>query len=250
MSTCFKCGTDNEAGLKYCGNCNALLPKQAPTGIPNKSTMDLNESIEYPRPDSHYKSPYLEQLAWAVHDFLEEGAEIEAVVEGFEAYKELFENFQKNYPELRERSYENRSLMPKDPFPSQFNYYLLQTETFYGRGKENFESYFDQFEEFLDKQEELEALLPQEGEEETAEGAAIQKRMEELQPPPPELLIVGVRAWLECNDNVCMALEALAGWLDALQPLYEEATEVVQAAAAAAAEGGSGIPSDATDVGG
>lgn len=253
MSTCFKCGTENNAGAKYCGSCNALLPKQAPTGIPNKSVMDINEQVEYPRPEAHYKSPFLEHLAWAVHDFLEEGAEIEPVVEGYEAYKELFEQFQEQYPSLRERSYEHKQLIPGDPFPSQFNYYLVQTETHYAAGKESFEKYFDEFEAFLDTQEELDAQLPAEDadpeeiELSPEEIEKLHQQLEELEPPSPEVLIRGVKSWLECNDHVCMALEALAGWVDGFKPIAEEAGQI--AAEARADLEATSVPTDSTDVG-
>ena len=253
MITCFKCGHENDPSLKYCEKCNALLPKQAPTGIPSTSTMDLAEEIDYPRPEGHYQSPFLEHLAWAVHDFLEENGEIEPVFEGYEAYQELFENFRAAYPQYRETTYGHKSLLPDDPFPSKFNYLLATAENFYEAGKTKFEGYFEQLEAFLDKQEDLEKQLAEEEEaladdelDGEAEPSPTQIALEELEPPESEPLVGGVRDWLECNDHVCMALEALTGWLDGFQPMADQFEQELAEAAAAA---GNDLPTDSTDLG-
>ena len=79
---CVQCGTDNPDGTKFCVSCNAVLPMQP---LASSSSMDIAENVEYLVPEAHYQSPVLQQLAWTVHDFIEEEAELEPVIEAYEA---------------------------------------------------------------------------------------------------------------------------------------------------------------------
>ena len=91
---CVQCGTDNPDGTKFCVSCNAVLPMQP---LASSSSMDIAENVEYLVPEAHYQSPVLQQLAWTVHDFIEEEAELEPVIEAYEAFREIFEGFNKGF---------------------------------------------------------------------------------------------------------------------------------------------------------
>ena len=223
---CIRCGTENSEGSKYCTNCNALIPVAAPTGNPAQSTLDISESVDYELPDTHYQSPILQQLAWAVHELAEEDGELEPVVEAYEAYREIFENFKTEVPKLQEICYSQQGAFDDDPIPSQIKYMISSAETLYSDGEALFEGFFDHL-EGLDEDAEF---------------------------PDPTPLIDGTKKWLNCNDSVCTAFDFLSGRTKVFEELLVEmddyilnnnSPEDLAAAEAATSE----TPTDQIDIG-
>lgn len=195
---CVQCGTDNAEHAKYCSKCSALLFQAAPTGAASHSTLDMDEGFDPPVPDQHYQSPLLEQLAWAVHDFIEEEGELEPVVESYEAFREVFESFQQEVPNIREIHYEGQEYFEEDPNYKYVKYLLDRAQEYYTKGETLFEGYL----------ESLEAL----GEDDDAF-------------PDPEPLKEATRNWLDCNDHICMTFELLTNQFEALTYSLEEYNE-------------------------
>ena len=144
---CFQCNEDNPEGSKYCTSCNALIPTAAPTGNPASSNLDIEEMVDYPVPESHYQSPLLQNLAWSVHEFIEEEGEFEPIVEIYEAFREVFEGFRTEIPKLQEMCYAQQSFLEDDPMPSQIKYMVNKAETLFAEGEALFEGFFDKLEE-------------------------------------------------------------------------------------------------------
>lgn len=194
---CIQCGTDNVEGAKYCISCNAVLLTVAPTGNPGQSQFDLDEMVSYPVPETHYQSPILQQLAWSVHEFIEEEAELEPVIEAYEAFREIFDGFKLEIPKLEEICYSQQGVLEDDPMPNQIKYMVAQAETLFHEGEALFEG-------FLDKLEDLE---------------------EEDPFPDPQPLVEGTKKWLACNDSVCIAFDFLVGRSQAFSEMMTEIHE-------------------------
>jgi hypothetical protein len=207
---CVQCGKENPEGAKYCVSCNALLFQVAPEGLPPSSSIDLDEDIEYPVAHTHYQSPILEQLAWAVHEFSEEEGDFEPVVEAYESFREIYEGFRKEIPALQELHYASAGFIEGDPTPKYVKYLLSRSIEFYSQGEAHFESYL----------ESLEAL----GEDEDF--------------PDPTPLMEGTKSWLNCNDNICMTFELLTGQMQALTLLLDDYDERVAAGEDVSGSGG------------
>lgn len=190
---CVRCGTENSEQAKYCQKCSALLFQVAPEGLPS-SSLDLGETLVFPKMESHYQSPLLESLAWAVHEFIEEDAEFEPIVEAYEAYREVYEGFHRELPALSELRYATEAFFEGEPAPKYMKFLLDRAVEFYSKGEGLFEAYL----------ESLEAL----GDEEAY--------------PDPEPLKEATRAWLNCNDNICMSFELLAGQAQAVDEVMED----------------------------
>lgn len=184
---CVQCGTENPESSKYCAKCSAMLFQVAPTGMPS-SGLDLDEELQYPVAHTHYQSPILEQLAWAVHEFAEEEGELEPIIETYEAFREIYEGFRTEIPTLEELYYSSTGLLEGDPTPKYIKYLLNRSVEFYTSGEAQFENYLESLER-LGEDEEF---------------------------PDPEPLKEGTRAWLNCNDNICMTFELLTGQSQAL----------------------------------
>lgn len=220
---CIQCGTDNSEGAKYCVSCNALIPQAAPTGNPGQSTLDIDEMVDYPIPESHYQSPVLQQLAWSVHEFIEEEAELEPVIEAYEAFREIFDGFKLEIPRLKEICYTQQGVLEDDPMPNQIKYMVTQAETLFTEGETLFEGYLDALEE-LDEDDPF---------------------------PDPQPLIDGTKKWLECNDSVCIAFDFMIGRAKAFGELVEEIQEELKDVDLSDLEPKDEdlIPADSTDLG-
>lgn len=136
MPSCVKCGTDNTAGQKYCSQCGAVIPQMAPTGDPTvRSGLDLDENTEYLTPTSRYSNEELSNMAWAAHDWLVEGAELEPFIESYQVVKQNFLNFQGNELHTMEELLSNeRQVYPDDPYPKQMTYLLRKGVQHYEEG--------------------------------------------------------------------------------------------------------------------
>lgn len=196
---CVQCGTENVEQAKYCSKCSALLFQVAPEGVPT-SSLDLGESIALPQLESHYQSPLLESLAWAVHEFIEEEGEFEPIVEAYEAYREVYDKFEKELPQLQELRYATEVALEGDPGPKYMKFLLDRAVEYYHKGESLFESYLEL----------LEGLEDDEGF------------------PDPEPLKDGTRAWVDCNDNICMAYELLEGQMKEVDFLAAELEQILQ----------------------
>lgn len=220
---CVQCGTDNPEGSKYCVSCNAVIPMAAPTGNPVQSNLDLDEMVDYPVPETHYQSPVLQHLAWGVHEFIDEGGELDPILEAYDAFREIFEGFAGEIPKIKEAYYEQQAFFDEDPMPSQIKYSISQAERLYKEGETIFENYFDLLES-LDEDEEF---------------------------PDPQPLVDGTKKWLECNDSVCVTFDMIMGRQQFLDEYLEEVTEILEEKKAEeAAAGGSApaAPADSTDL--
>jgi hypothetical protein len=220
---CIQCGTDNSEGAKYCVSCNAVMPIPAPTGNPGESELDIEELVEYPIPETHYQSPVLQQLAWSVHEFIEEEGELEPVIEAYEAFREIFDGFKLEIPKLKEVCYSQQGVLEDDPMPSQIKYMVTQAETLFTEGEDLFEGYLDSLEE-----------------------------LNEDDPfPEPEPLIEGTKKWLQCNDSVCVAFDFMVGRSKAFGELVEEIQEELKDVDLSDLEPKDEdlVPADSTDLG-
>lgn len=211
---CVQCGTENPEGAKYCSKCSAMLFQAAPTGLPSSSSMDLDENLNYPVAHTHYQSPILEQLAWAVHEFAEEEGELEPIIETYEAFREIYEGFRREIPGLEDLYYSSTGLIEGDPTPKYIKYLLHRSIEAYGAGEAHFEAYLE----------------------------ALERIGEDEEFPDPEPLKEGTRAWLNCNDNICMTFELLTGQVQAL-------TEILDDYDAWVADGGEDDDGDAGEEG-
>ncbi len=196
---CVRCGTDNPDHAKYCTKCSAMLLQAAPEGLPQTSSIDLDEEIEYPVAQYHYQSPILEQLAWAVHEFVEEEGELEPVVEAYEAFREIYEGFRKEIPVLQELHYSSDGFIEGDPTPKFVKYLLNRSIEAYSEGEALFEGYLE----------------------------ALERLGEDEDFPDPQPLMDGTKSWLSCNDNICMTFELLTGQNQALTMLLDDYDERV-----------------------
>ncbi len=201
---CIQCGTVNDDRSKYCLSCNAILIQPAPEGLPESSTLNLQEEVEYPVPETHYQAPILQQLAWSIHDFLEEDGDLELIVEAYEAYREIFEGFRVELPGLKEYSYSQEGKLEDDPVPSQIRYLVTKAEELYAEGESLFEGYFD--------------LVESLGEDEDF--------------PDPEPLMKATKCWLSCNDNICISFDFLVGRTEAFREMLQEIEETLAVAPA------------------
>jgi len=195
---CIQCGTENPEGSKYCVSCSAVMPLAAPTGNPAASNLDIEEMVEYPIPETHYQSPVLQQLAWTVHEFMEEEGELEPVVEAYEAFREIFDGFKQEIPKLKELCYNQQGVLDDDVMPSQIKYMVTQAETLFQEGEALFEKYLDSLEEL--------------GEEDDF--------------PDPQPLVEGTKKWLACNDSVCITFDFLVGRQRAFDELIVDLDEI------------------------
>lgn len=219
---CIQCGTDNAEGAKYCVSCNALMPVAAPTGNPGSSNLDIEEMVDYPIPETHYQSPVLQQLAWSVHEFIEEEAEFEPVVEAYEAFREIFDGFKLEIPKLEEICYSQQGVLEDDPMPSQIKYMVSKASLLFSEGEAIFEKYLD----------------------------ALETLEEDAPFPDPEPLVEGTKKWLACNDSVCIAFDFLVGRTQAFGELMTEIQEELKDVDLSELEAEAHrIPADSTDLG-
>lgn len=191
---CVQCGAENPESAKYCTSCNALLFQVAPTGLPETSTIDLDADIDYPFPTYHYQSPILEQLAWAVHEFMEEDGELEPVIETYDAFREIYAGFQVEIPGIEELFYTSEGTIEDDLTPKYVRYLLGNAKRGYQVGETSFEQYFD----------------------------LVDNLAEDAEFPEPKLLVEGVKSWLSCNDNICMTFELLTGQNQAITGILDD----------------------------
>lgn len=205
---CVKCGTENPDGAKYCSNCNAVLFQAAPTGLPNASTLDLEEMVDYPVPETHYQSPILQHLAWSIHEFIEEEGELEPILEAYEGFREIFEGFRSEIPSLKDYQYQEQGKWDDDPIPTQIKYLVSKAEELYEQGEKEFEAYFEQIEKY---EEEIERL------EESDDDS-----VEEPDFPDPGAMVTATKRWLNCNDNICLVFEFLVGRSRAFNEMADE----------------------------
>lgn len=214
---CIKCGHDSPEGSKYCEKCNALLPQQAPTGIPGaESSLDLSELVDYPVPETHYRSPVLEALAWAVQAVIDGEGDLDPVIENYEAFVEVFDHTREELPMAKEVFYSQRGVIEGDPFPTQLNYLITKAEEFFDAGQAKMETFFNNFEK-----DEAEA----------------------------EELISAVASLLQCNDQMCMAIEILSGRVDAFNETIKEFQHIIKLQGGPAKEEVSvPTPVDSTDL--
>lgn len=142
MIACFKCGHENDSAQKYCVSCGAVLPQMAPSGTPG--ALDLDEDTEYIKPTEHFPSAEMLNLAWSLHDFLEEGAELEPFLEVYEVIKERFENYNANlHNETLEHIANDRNEDPTDPYPKQMQYLVVRASTLAKEGIDLVEQFLD-----------------------------------------------------------------------------------------------------------
>ena len=142
MLACFKCGADNPEGQKYCASCGALLPQMAPTTVTGE--LDVDEDTEYIRPTEHFPSAEMLNLAWSLHDFLEEGAELEPFLEVYEVIKARFEHYLNNlHQDSLEYIQNDRNIDPSDPYPKQMQYLTVRAATLAQEGIEATEAFLD-----------------------------------------------------------------------------------------------------------
>ena len=233
---CVQCGTDNPEGTKFCVSCNAVLPMQP---LASSSSMDIAENVEYLVPEAHYQSPVLQQLAWTVHDFIEEEAELEPVIEAYEAFREIFEGFKEEIPKIRDICLSQQGVLDEDMVPAQLKFLIDRAEELYVEGEQQFEGWLDALED-LEEDEDF---------------------------PDPQSLIEGTKKWLSCNDMICMTFDILVGREKDLKELSQDLETLIQiktkeeADAARAAQSGEKpaapspeasspplIPSDSTDL--
>ena len=194
---CVQCGTDNPDGTKFCVSCNAVLPMQP---MASSSSMDIAENVEYLVPEAHNQSPVLQQLAWTVHDFIEEEAELEPVIEAYEAFREIFEGFKEEIPKIRDICLSQQGVLDEDMVPAQLKFLIDRAEELYAEGEQ-------QFEGWLDKLEDLE---------------------EDEDFPDPQALIEGTKKWLSCNDMICMTFDILMGREKDLKELAEDIETLIK----------------------
>ena len=224
---CIQCGTDNPEGAKYCVSCNAMIPAAAPTGNPAASNLDIEEMVEYPVPETHYQSPLLQHLAWSVHEFIDEGAELEPIIEAYEAFREIYEGFKAEVPKLNELCYAQQGQLEEDVMPSQIRYMVLQAERLYEEGENLFEGYWNSLDE-LGAEDDF---------------------------PDPQPLVDATKKWLSCNDSICITYDFLAGRFKAFEELSEELEELKQERIAKGdwdveeESGDAALPADSTEVG-
>lgn len=216
---CIQCGTDNAEGVKYCISCNAMMPVAAPVGNPEQSNINIDETVNYLVPETNYQSPILQHLAWSVHEFIEEEAEFEPVVEAYEAFREIFEGFKEEIPKLEDLCYSQQGALPDDPVPSQMRYLMNNAESLFTDGETLFETYLESLEE-LDDEEPF---------------------------PEPEPLIEGTKKWIACNNNVCMVFDLLVERTQLLDELIEEFQEEMEASGQNEPEA-QPVPVDHTEV--
>lgn len=147
MIACFKCGHENEDGQKYCA-CGALLPQMAPTGSQGSGNLDLDEDTEYIKPTEHFPSAEMLALAWALHDFLEEGAEIEGFLDVYEVIKARLENYNQNlHQESLEFITNDRNIDPDDSYPKQIQYLIVRGSALAEEGIASVERFLDALDE-------------------------------------------------------------------------------------------------------
>lgn len=148
MIACFKCGHENEDGQKYCASCGALLPQMAPSASQQTGALDVDEDTEYIQPTEHFPSAEMLSLAWALHDFLEEGAEIEPFLEVYEVIKDRFEHYNKNmHQESLEYITNDRNIDPEDPYPKQLQYLIVRASALAEEGIQSVERFLDALDE-------------------------------------------------------------------------------------------------------
>ena len=223
---CIQCGTENAQGAKYCASCNAVIPAAAPTGNPAASNLDIEEMVEYPIPETHYQSPILQHLAWTIHEFIEEGAELEPIIDAYEQFREIYQSFKTEVPKLEDLCYSQQGQLEDDVMPSQIRYMVLQAERLFEEGEKMFEGYWN--------------------------------ALDELGPdddfPDPQTLIDATKKWLNCNDSICITYDFLVGRAKAFEELVDELEELKQERIAKGdwdldETTGVELPTDATEVG-
>src|SRR5664279_2416157 len=102
MPACFRCNTENPGSTRFCKSCGAVMPQMAPTGLPDQSSLDVDENTQYLSPTEHYAADELLNLAWAANDFLEEGDDLEPFLEAYELVKNKFVSYiQDNMPQMQ-----------------------------------------------------------------------------------------------------------------------------------------------------
>lgn len=222
---CIQCGTDNVEGAKYCASCNAVIPAAAPTGNPAASNLDIEEMVEYPIPETHYQSPVLQHLAWTVHEFIEEGAELEPIIDAFESFREIYQTFKEEVPKLEDLCYSQQGQLEDDVMPSQIRYMVLQAERLYEEGEQIFESYWN----------------------------ALDSLGAEDDFPDAQPLIDATKKWLMCNDSICITYDFLVGRAKAFEELTDELEELKQERIASGdwdleEETEEQLPTDSTEV--
>jgi hypothetical protein len=125
MVACFKCGHENEDGQKYCAKCGAVLPQMAP--VADSGRLDFDEDTEYIKPNENFPTTEMLALAWGLHDFLEEGAELDPFLEVYDTVKDRFDNYLQNlHAESLEFITNDRNIDPGDPYPKQIQYLVVR----------------------------------------------------------------------------------------------------------------------------
>lgn len=142
MIACFKCGQENDDGAKYC-KCGVLLPQMAPTSHQSGS-LDVDEDTEYVKPTEHFPSAEMLNLAWSLHDFLEEGGELDPFLEVYEIIKARFENYNQNlHKESLEFIENDRNIDPSDDYPKQIQYLIVRASALAEEGIAAVERFLD-----------------------------------------------------------------------------------------------------------
>lgn len=229
---CVQCGTDNPGGTKFCVSCNAVMPMQAPT---SSASMDIAENVKYLVPDSHYQSPVLQTLAWAVHDFIE-GAELEPVLEAYEAFREIFDGFKDEIPKIRDICLSQQGVLEGDMVPAQLKFLIDRAEELYAEGERLFEGWLDSLEDLEgDEQDDEQSEQGQEFEEELPDEDEFddeeefdEEHLDGQEFPDPQPLIDGTKKWLDCNDMICMTFDILVGREQDLKELSEDIETMIK----------------------
>jgi hypothetical protein len=140
---CLKCSAEVLPEHKHCPSCQALLPKQAPTGNPSQP-LGFKEGVTYLTPTHHYSTAAIDRLHQLVRGLLEGEELFEELEDQLQLMAENFAEFEENHAgEMQALLSQESHRFPDDNYNVQMSYLLRRGLQIFEDGCQDFDRFFD-----------------------------------------------------------------------------------------------------------
>jgi hypothetical protein len=142
---CFRCGSDNGPGARYCGQCNAVLPRmESPHDVPAASLVDMQEGTQYRVPQRSFPTEHMYNLTVHAAAYIHEEASGTPLLEAYQEVRKRIEAFEFNdLPGLLDRLHLEKSMAPDDDYYSEIIYLLSRGVSMFREGFERFDAFIE-----------------------------------------------------------------------------------------------------------
>lgn len=142
---CFRCGSQNGPGARYCGQCNASLPRMTPEqDAPAASLVDMREGTQYRVPQRSFPTEYMYNLTCHAAAYIHEEASGTPLLEAYQEVRSRIEAFAADdLPGLLDRLHQEKAMAPDDGYHDELIYLLSRGVSMFGEGFERMDAFIE-----------------------------------------------------------------------------------------------------------